>query len=170
MSKTVPFYNVANMFFVGCVFVLLLCPLVWGWIPFDSLESYSAKIPGCASLALILSAVAMFEVGFIINRLGSLIVESVYVRLKIWPKSTYDADVSEISKENQTFWEMKTELNILRSHVMMCLILLPVALWREQWIYAIAMLVLAVVFTLSGRKHNEKINVIRQGYARHGTE
>ena len=48
---------------------------------------------------------------------------------------------------------------------MMCAILLVIALIIGKWIWSASFAVLIVVFTLGGRKHNDKINIIRKEYS-----
>lgn len=165
MNDKIPFYNIANMFFVGCVFTLLLVVVIWDILPIDTLKNYGDILSNWMAVVSILFLTAMFEVGFIINRLGSIIVEPLYVNCKIWPREKYDVDVSEISQDNRKFQSMITELNLMRSHIMMSLILLIVSVCLCKWIYVAVLCGLIAVFTLGGRKHNKKINLIRTNYS-----
>ena len=153
------------MFFVGCVFTLLLIIVIWDILPIDSLKSYGDFLSNWMAIVSILFLTAMFEVGFIINRLGSIIIEPLYVKCKIWTREKYDVDVSEISQDNRKFQSMITELNLMRSHIMMCVGLLIVSVCLCKWLYVLVLCCLIVVFSLGGRKHNEKINLIRKNYS-----
>ena len=48
---------------------------------------------------------------------------------------------------------------------MMCVILMIIAFIVGKCVWGISFAILIIVFTLSGRKHNGKINIIRQAYS-----
>lgn len=150
------------MFFVGSVFTLFLVIVFADRIDFYSIKNYGELLSNWNMIVYVLAIVAMFEIGLIINRLGSIIVEPLYVKCNIWPKAQYDADISEISRDNPKFQSMITELNLMRSHIMMCVCLMIISFVVCKCCLAIIFFVLIAVFTLGGRKHNEKINLIRK--------
>ena len=78
--------------------------------------------------------------------------------------------MSEIAKSNPRFQSMITELNLMRSHIMMSAILFVIALILKKWIWAGSFLIVIVIFTLGGRKHNSKINIIRRDYEQRKNE
>ena len=164
MKEKIPFYNIVNMFFVGCVFVIFMIPFFIDAIDLDAVKKYGEILSDWTAIISVVAIAAMFEVGFIINRLGSIIVEPLYVILKIWPREKYDAKISEISQNNAKFQSMITELNLMRSHIMICLIILIIALLLGKFLYALSMLALICIFSLGGRKHNTKINIIKSNY------
>ena len=162
MKGKIPFYNIVNMFFVGCVFVIFTIPFFIGAIDLDATKKYSEIMSNWTGIISVAAIAAMFEIGFIINRLGSIIIEPLYVILKIWPREKYDAKISEISQSNAKFQSMITELNLMRSHIMICLIILITALFLGKFLYALSMFALICIFSFGGRKHNTKINIIRK--------
>lgn len=162
MKEKIPFYNIVNMFFVGCVFVVFMTPFFIGAIDLDAVKKYGEILSDWTAIISVVAIAAMFEIGFIINRLGSIIIEPLYVILKIWPREKYDAKISEISQSNAKFQSMITEINLMRSHIMICLIILIAALFLGKFLYALSMFALICVFSFGGRKHNTKINIIRK--------
>lgn len=162
MKEKIPFYNIVNMFFVGCVFVIFTIPFFIGAIDLDAIKKYSEIMSNWTGIISVAAIAAMFEIGFIINRLGTIIIEPLYVVLKIWPREKYDVKVSEISQSNAKFQSMITELNLMRSHIMICLIILIAALFLGKFLYALSMFALICIFSFGGRKHNTKINIIRK--------
>lgn len=170
MKDKIPFYNIVNMFFVGSIFSLCLTILLREYIPLNWIKENAELLSDWSILISVVLLIAMYEVGFIINKMGSVIIEPIYrgekrKKFKIWPKDDYGIDVSEIEQINPRFQSMVTELILMRSHIMMCLILLVVTISRCEWIWSVVLVLLIVLFTLGGRKHNEKINIIRKGYA-----
>ena len=171
MKDKIPFYNIANMFFVGAVFSLCLVILLRSNIPIEWIKENAELLSDWSILISAILLIAMYELGFIINRMGSVIIDPIYrstklKRFKIWPKDDYGIDVSEIEQVNPRFQSMVTELILMRSHIMMCLILLIIAIVRCEWIWSVSLVALIVLFTFGGRKHNEKINIIRRDYAK----
>ena len=179
MKEKVPFYNIVNMFFVGAVFSLCIGIIFREDITLNWINENEELLSDWSVLISAVLIIAMYEIGFIINRMGSVIIEPLYTLspfekrkifkkikcLRIWPREEYGIDVSTISKANNKFEAMTTELNLMRSHIMMFVIILiiSIVLRKIEWIILSVFLVL--LFTLGGRKHNSKINVIRQAEA-----
>ena len=167
MKDKIPFYNIVNMFFVGAVFSLCLAILLRSYIPFEWIKENAELLSDWSLLISAILLIAMYEFGFIINRIGSIVIVPLYShkKLNIWPKDDYGIDVSEIAQVNPRFQSMITELNLMRSHIMICVLLSAVALFLKEWVWIISFVVLIAVFTFGGKKHNEKINKIRKDYA-----
>ena len=150
------------MFFVGSVFTFLVVVLFH-----DQLKSIDLSLPVftfAKNWDAIVSAVlliAMYEVGFILNRASSVIIAPILTKTLIWPQYQYDKDVSEISKDNPKFQSMITDLVLMRSHILLYLIVGVISLFSVYKWFSIICLAFIVIFVLAGRKHNAKINTIR---------
>lgn len=163
MKDKMPFYNIANMFFVGSIFTFIILTL------FHSLfRMVDVSAPIFAFLrdwSVVVSAIlliVMYEIGFILNRASSILIEPILTKTKIWPKYEYDKDVSEISEKNSKFQSMITELVLMRTHVLLYLITTVLSFFSPyKWFSGVSIL-LVILFVLSGRKHNAKINKIRK--------
>ena len=162
MKDKIPFYNIVNMFFVGAVFSLFLVILLWGYIPFDWIQENAELLSDWNILISAILLIAMYELGFIVNRMGSIIVAPFYQKIKLWPKDKYSIDVSELAQSNPRFQSMITEINLMRSHIMMFFLLLIVSVFMGKLIWGGIFLLLIAVFTFGGKKHNTKINIIRK--------
>ena len=134
----IPFYNIMNMFFVGSVFSLVMVLLLHEYIPFEWIKENADLLSDWSVLISAVLLIAMYELGFIINRMGSVLIAPLYENkiLKIWPKDEYRIDVSEISEVNPKFQALITDLVLMRSHIMMSFILLIVAVIMKAWIWA----------------------------------
>ena len=163
MKDKIPYYNIVNMFFVGSVFTFLVVALFHN--AFNSIDLSLPIFTYAKDWSVIVSAVlfiAMYEVGFILNRASSVIIEPILTKTKIWSKYQYDKDVSEISKDNPKFQSMITDLVLMRSHILLYLIVGVVSLFSlYKWFSSICFLLIAI-FVLAGKKHNAKINKIRK--------
>lgn len=164
MKEKIPYYNIVNMFFVGAVFSLCLAFLLHEDIPFDWLEKHADILSDWSLLISAVLLVAMYELGFIINRMGSIIVAPILEKTKIWKKDKYDIDVSEIASTNSKFQSMITELVLMRSHIMMCILLIMVSVCKKHWSLVSIFVGAMLVFVFGGMKHNSKINIIRKRY------
>ena len=162
MKDKIPFYNIVNMFFVGAVFSLCLAILLSAYIPFEWIKENADLLSDWSILISAVLLIAMYEIGFIINRMGSIIVALIYEKVKLWPKEDYGIDVSELAKSNSRFQSMITELNLMRSHIMMYFLLLVISFILGEWILSVIFVALIIVFTFGGKKHNTKINTIRK--------
>lgn len=162
MKDKIPFYNIVNIFFVGSVFTFLIVFLFHSSLKSIDLSSpiFSFAMDWSAIVSAVL-LIAMYEVGFILNRASSVIIAPILTKTKIWPKYQYDKDVSEISKDNPKFQSLITDLVLMRTHILLYLIIAVVSLFSPYNWFSLVCLVLIVLLVFAGRKHNEKINIIR---------
>lgn len=162
MKEKIPFYNIANMFFVGSVFTFLVVALFHN--QFEAIDLSLPIFTFAKDWSVIISAIlliAMYEIGFILNRASSAIIEPILTQTKMWPKYKYDKDVSEISKDNLKFQSMITDLVLMRSHILMYVIVGVISLFSSYKWFSIVCFFFIVIFILAGRKHSLKINTIR---------
>lgn len=166
MKDKIPFYNLVNMFFVGAVFSFWIAVLYR-----DSLIAYLQKskdildiLQNWEALVTAVLLIAIYEIGFVINRLSSITIGKFFAFVNIWPKEKYSIDVSEISAENAKFNSMITELNVARSHVLIYCIICILAFCAQKYLIGMGCVILVITFSISGRSHNEKINIIKDEY------
>ena len=165
MSEKIPVYHIINMFFVGAVFTLLLTAICFQHIPLEWLKENSDFLSDWAVMISAAIFIVMFEVGFIINRMGAVLIAPLYSKLSIWPREKYDADISELEQQNPRVQAMVTELTLMRSHIMISILLIIPVVLCIKWYWVGINILAVVIFTLGGRRHNEKINIIRKQFA-----
>lgn len=163
MKDKIPFYNIVNMFFVGSVFTFIVAVLFHDHFKTIDLSSpIFSFLKDWSVVIFAVSLIVMYEIGFILNRASSVIVEPILAKFKIWPKYQYDKDVSEISESNSKFQSMITELVLMRTHILLYLLIAVISLFSPYKWFALVCIVLIVLFIFAGQKHNSKINKIRK--------
>lgn len=171
MKDKIPFYNVANMFFVGAVFsvfnILLFHKCILG---IDLNSSVYVVLKDWSLVVTAAIIVIMFEIGFILNRASSILIAPVLERTKIWPKEKYDFDVLKLSRKDPKFQSIITELVLIRTHILLYLVLTVESLFSSYKLLSLACLALIIILLFSGRKHNARINTLRQSFAKQEAE
>ena len=166
MKNKISLYDIVNKFFVGAVFTLLLVVVTVDKLPLvDIYNHYSDILKDWSVIVSAVLLIAMYEIGFVINRGSSAIIAPFLEKTKIWPKEDYTIDISEIKKSNETFNAMITELVLSRSHIFMYLLLTIISFACCKWIFGVVFVAIILLFIISGRKHNQRINKIRKDYA-----
>ena len=166
MKEQIPYYNIANMFFVGAVFAFVNIILFHNCL--SNIDYSSQLYIVLKDWNIVVSAalvVVLFEVGFILNRTSSVIIAPILEKTKIWPKEKYDIDVSELSNKYPKFQSLITDFILIRTHVLMYIILLIESLFSQYKLFSLVCFILIAILVLSGRKHNSRINTIRKSYA-----
>ena len=74
MKDKVPFYEIVNMFFVGSVFTLLTLLLCFNSLPWDLVKDHLSLFSDWTFLISAVLLIAMYEIGFILNKAGSIII------------------------------------------------------------------------------------------------
>ena len=163
MKEKIPFYNIVNMFFVGSVFAFLIFVLFHQQFEFIDLSSeIFAFMKDWSVVVSTVLLVIMYEIGFVLNRASSVIIEPILTKMQIWPKYKYDKDISEISESNSKFQSMITELVLMRTHILLYCIVAILSLFSSYKWFSVVCISIVVLFILAGRKHNTKINTIRK--------
>ena len=166
MKDKIPFYNIANMFFVGAIFAIANALLFYEcWLNMDYSSQLYMTLKDWSVVATAAIIVAAFEIGFILNRASSVLIAPILEKTKIWPKEKYDIDVSELSNKHPKFQSMITDLVLIRTHILVYLILAIESLFSTYKLSSLAFLSLIIILVFSGRKHNAKINIMRKSYA-----
>lgn len=153
------------MFFVGSVYSIELIAILFKLIPFNWLEEYSELLVNWKFFISAIAIIAMFEIGFFINRIGSVFISPLYKKFKIWPKGPYTSDISELEQTNPRVQTMVTELSLMRSHIVICILLIYPLFKYHSWYYLVVDIIAGLIFTLGGRRHNSKINTILESYS-----
>ena len=104
MKDKIPFYNIANMFFVGAVFAIANVLLFHECLlDMDLSSQLYMTLKDWSIVATAAIIVVVFEIGFILNRASSVLIAPILEKTKIWPKEKYNLDVSELSNKHPKF-------------------------------------------------------------------
>lgn len=166
MKDKIPFYNIANMFFVGAVFAIANVLLFHECLlDMDLSSQLYMTLKDWSIVATAAIIVVVFEIGFILNRASSVLIAPILEKTKIWPKENYNLDVSELSNKHPKFQFMITDLVLIRTHILMYLILAIESLFSPYKLASLVCLSIILVIVFSGRKHNARINIMRKLFA-----
>lgn len=166
MKDKIPFYNIANMFFVGAVFAIANVLLFHECLlDMDLSSQLYMTLKDWSIVATAAIIVVAFEIGFILNRASSVLIAPILEKTKIWPKEKYNLDVSELSNKHPKFQSMITDLVLMRTHILMYLILAIESLFSPYKLASLVCLSIILVIVFSGKKHNARINIMRKSYA-----
>ena len=164
MKDKTPFYETVNMFFVGTVFSITLFLLLFDKVQYN--VSFKALIKYCEKWSVIIGVAAiaiMFEVGLVLNKLGSIILSPFLSLIGAWPNKEDYKDISEIEKERPKFRSLNIELHAIRTHIIMYFILSVVAIIVKKWLFLIAFIPLIALFVFSCYKTNYVMDKIKKG-------
>lgn len=99
----------------------------------------------------------IYEIGFIINRIGSIVIEPAFKKLKIIYFNNDYKLFNERKKEYPIMGILSREFALARTQISMFFILVIISLLNKQFIIAILFFLFVILFTLSMRKHSKKI-------------
>ena len=99
----------------------------------------------------------IYEIGFIINRIGSVIVESFLVRAKLIPFNNDYKRFNDRKKEYPILEILSREYALSRNTFTLFLILTLISLKQFNWLHFVILLAICTLFFFSMRKHSAKI-------------
>jgi len=158
MEVKIPFYNFLNMFLTGLLFIgittLLYCDAITKFIERKSFGDINSWL----GMLLVICIVAIaYEVGLIINRMGSIILEPLLKKLALIP---FDDDYVKFSVHSKAYPIMDVlsrEYALSRTRIVLFVILTFLSLFSHTKIFAIPFLLIAVLYFYSCKKHARKI-------------
>lgn len=160
MEAKIPFYNLLNMFLTGLIFtgccILMFDNQILAFIKSDFFELIKEMNFGLETIITISFCAIIYEFGFIINRIGSLL-ENILKYIKAIP---FDSDYKKFNEKKKQFLIMETlsrEYALSRTSMTLFLLLTIIACFQCKLIFSIFLFALVIVFYFSMRKHAKKI-------------
>lgn len=164
MEIKIPFYNILNMFLTGLVFiggcVLIFPEYVLGVLNNEIIKNLGA---GPEIIVTVCAFATAYEIGLIINRAGSVVIEDFLKWTKLIPFNDNYVLFNEKKKEYPIMSTLSREYALSRTGIALFLALLILASIAHEWPIAIACAVIAIVYYLSCRKHSSKIVELMEG-------
>ena len=161
MDTKIPFYNLLNMFLTGLIFtgscILLFNNEILYFIKSDYFKAIKEIKIGLETVITFSICAVIYETGFIINRIGSLLGSLLKKCPILLP---FDNDYKKFNEKKILFPIMETlsrEYALSRTSMTLFLILTIFNCCRWNWIFLIITLILTIIFYFSMRKHAGKI-------------
>ena len=158
MEIKIPLYDLLNKFLTGLVFIGGSV-VVYPARALSILNSAIVKNLGTGPEIVVTVAVfaTAYELGLIINRFGSVIIEDVFKRFKFIPFNNDYTLFNETKKKYPIMSTLSREYALSRTGITLFLSLLVLSLLAGRWSVSISCFVIMIIYYLSCRKHAEKI-------------
>lgn len=162
MDVKIPLYNILNMFLTGFVFlagIITLYPVTLIEVVTGEVFIKLSTVPEIVLLLLCLIA-SSYEIGLILNRAGSVIIEPVLIKTKFLRFSENYSLYAEASKKTPMLNTISREYALSRTSIVEFLVL---AIWSTcigKWLLSVCYLAVAIVFLFSCKKHFAKIATV----------
>lgn len=112
---------------------------------------------GFETLVTVCIFALIYEIGFIINRIGSVIIENILLSLKLIPFDNDYKKFNERKKEYPIMEILSREYALSRNSFTLFLLLAIISLIKFNWVLFGLFLAISVLFFFSIRKHSLKI-------------
>lgn len=158
MEIKIPFYNIINMLLTGLLFVggcMVIFPEKIMLVLDNEIIKNISTGPEII-LTVCVFAIA-YEIGLIINRLGSILVETILKKTKLIP---FDNDYAKFNRVKIAFPIMGTlsrEYALSRTGITLYLLLAGISGLQCRWEIMFVCLGITAIYYFSCRKHSSKI-------------
>ena len=158
MDVKIPLYNILNMFLTGFVFlagIIILYPVTLIEVVTGEVFIKLSTVP-----EIVLLLCLSYEIGLILNRAGSVIIEPVLIKTKFLRFSENYSLYAEASKKTPMLNTISREYALSRTSIVEFLVL---AIWSTcigKWLLSVCYLAVAIVFLFSCKKHSAKIATV----------
>ena len=164
MEVKIPFYNILNMFLTGLVFIGG-CVVIFPEYALNVLNHEIIKNLGTGPeiIVTVCAFATAYEIGLIINRAGSVIVED-FLKWRKWIPFNDDYVLfNETKKQYPIMSTLSREYALSRTGIVLFLLLLILAVIDGRWKIGITCALIVVVYYLSCKKHATKIVELMEG-------
>lgn len=158
MESKVPFYNIINIFLVGCVFFICISCIYPRYVVDVLANEQIVNLN--SGLSVIITALAFacaYETGYIINRIGAILLDIILKKAKLVP---FNDDYKAFNKAKEKYPIMEVlsrEYASARTNVTLFIIVTVIGLFAKKYSISVMALACAVLFFASLRKHAKKI-------------
>lgn len=163
MEVKVPFYNIVNMFLSGFVFIggcLIIFPdPIVAIFSSDIVKSLGS---GPEIVITVCTFAVAYEVGLIINRTGSVILEPILKKTKLIPFNDNYTLFNQKKKEYPIMDTLSREYALSRTGIVLFLSLLILSVVEGKCYLVIVCGAITGIYFLSCRKHAGKIVELMQ--------
>jgi hypothetical protein len=158
METKISFYNILNMFligliFFGCIVIIFFNPI------FNLLKILTIINIGYETLITIIFFGIIYEVGLIINRISSVIIEEFLKKTKLIVFRDY-ALYKKAETKIDFIKILSREYALSRNSMTLFFILCLISIFSSKWIFFLIFLGLTLLFFLSLKKHVKKILIL----------
>ncbi|GHV02341.1 hypothetical protein AGMMS49521_3990 [Campylobacterota bacterium] len=161
METKIPFYNLLNMFLIGLIFtgccIVLFNNQIYTFIESDFFQTIKEINVGLETVITISFCAIIYEIGYVVNRIGSILEDILKKSTKILPFDNDYKKFNEKKKEYPILNTLSREYALSRTSMTLFLLLTIISLFLQFLILAIIMCVLSLLFYHSMRKHAKKI-------------
>lgn len=163
MEIKIPFYNILNMLLTGLVFVggcIFIFPdIVATVLSCDTVKNFAA---GPEIMVVICTLAVVYEIGLIINRTGSVILEPFLKWAKLIPFDDNYILFNQKQKKYPIMSILSREYALSRTGVVLFLLLLILSAVTDKWSLAFICAIITGIYFVSCRKFAGKIVALIQ--------
>ena len=164
MEIKIPIYNILNMFLTGLVFIGG-CVIIFPETAIAVMNSVFIESMGTGPeiVVTVCTFAIAYEVGLIINRAGSVILEEFLKCTKLVPFNDDYVLFNQKKKEYPIMNTLSREYALSRTGIVLFLFLLILSVSNGKWPFAVVFALITGIYFLSCRKHAGKIVELMQG-------
>jgi hypothetical protein len=166
MNTTIPFYDIANKFLLGFIFVFVVFMLYANDILYFFIQNEKLfTIPaGIETILTICFLSAVYEIGVLLNRIASVGTEELLIKVKLWPPRSNYTNYNNAKRLHKKLPILAREYDFYKGHVTLFIILALLACVSFRWSLLIVFASIAIIFIASGKKQSHRINELVKDY------
>lgn len=146
-------FILTGLIFAGCTIVILDIEFYQKAV-IDSLSKLSFSVE---AVVLFIMIGIIYELGLIINRIGSVMIEPLYKKLHFVSFNNNYKLFNDRKRDYPILDDLSREYALSRTQVSLFIILAVLSIIKHRWVSLIIFLLLVLMFSVSMNKHSKKI-------------
>ena len=176
MNITIPFYEVINRFLFGLLLAAGIAIFhvqeIMNWLSSETVQSLTIPT-GLETVATICLFAVIYEIGYIINRISSVLTEELLIRRKVWPKRSDYVQFNKAKEHYKILPVLAREYDFCKGQITLFSVLIIYALILRIWPFVMIYASIIIFFAVSGWKFSERINSLvkeNEEFLKHGSK
>lgn len=176
MNMTIPYYEIINRFLLGLLLAagiaIFHVPEIMNWLSTETVQSLTIPT-GLETVATVCLFAVIYEVGYIINRISSVLTEELLVRIKVWPKRSDYVQFNKAKEHYKILPVLAREYDFCKGQITLFSVLIIYALILRIWPFVMIYASIIIFFAVSGWKFSERINSLvkeNEEFLKHGSK
>lgn len=166
MSTTIPYYEIINRFLLGLLLAAGIAIFhvheIMNWLSTETVQGLTIPA-GLETVATVCLFAVVYEIGYIINRISSVVTEEFLIRIKVWPQRSNYVQFNKKSEHHKKPSILGREYDVCKGQITLYFILMSYSAIQRCFSFELFCCLFIIILLFSGRKCSNRINSLVKG-------
>ena len=166
MNTTIPYYEIINRFLLGLLLAagvaLFHVQEIMNLLSSETVQSLTIPT-GLETVATVCLFAVIYEIGYIINRISSVVTEEFLILIRVWPQRSNYVQFNKKSEHHKKPSILGREYDVCKGQITLCFILMSYSAIQRCFYFELFCSLFIIILVFSGIKCSDRINSLVKG-------